>query len=224
MTPSDAKILTSVFRKNMILCVASRPDQRGATRRHGRRRRDAMDESASTTDASDAVGEAVVLIPRRWNQVSLKIPASDGGYQAGTPGERAISRKNHCAGNAGMSRLTCHCLRVLSAFYLSHTRLAGASQHPAFPAPFSCEGVMFSKPRAHFLSRECEFMVSAVMCCLTCEFRKHFGSASQRRQCATERFCGGGVSPTKLLPRNEVCDEEAFLALTLWRPACRCAG
>jgi len=49
-------------------------------------------------------------------------------------GERAIGRKHHRAGNAGLSRLPCCCRREQSALFFAR-RARGCGQHPAFPAP-----------------------------------------------------------------------------------------
>ena len=45
----------------------------------------------------------VVLIPRRWDQVSsMMIDKAMGANKPGTPGRARSSRSNHCAGNAGV--------------------------------------------------------------------------------------------------------------------------
>ncbi len=62
--------------------------------------------------------------------------ADDGGKKARSPGRARNKPSDHCAGNAGLSRLNLYA-RVRFLFSAKGTRDRGCSQHPAFPAPSS---------------------------------------------------------------------------------------
>ena len=103
------------------------PRSEGRTRRHGRRAGcDGRGLHHLTRDAAGGRQRRVVPIPRRWDQVCRRYPASDGGYQARTPGRARYKPQNHCAGKAGMFRRTCIHSCAFCAFYLAR-EAAGAT-------------------------------------------------------------------------------------------------
>jgi len=69
-------------------------------------------------------------------------------------GERAIGRKHHRAGNAGLSRLPCCCRREQSALFFAR-RARGCGQHPAFPAPSGFFGGTTDAKPGRIMPREC---------------------------------------------------------------------
>ena len=81
----------------------------------------------------------VVLIPRRWDQVSRAIPRSDGGYRARTPGRARISRKPIAQGvpvvPAALLSLAC---AECTAFCTQGSRVRPAS---GIPCALFAEGV-----------------------------------------------------------------------------------
>jgi hypothetical protein len=118
------KYSSSVFRKFMI--SSTHPvSTRGAYRdRHGRGRRGAVDaagvqRACAPTNASAAYGE---IVRSRSPDAGIKLAddesAGDGGQTARRAEEITYKPSNHCAGNAGLSRLPCRCLRAQSAHFL----------------------------------------------------------------------------------------------------------
>ncbi len=73
----------------------------------------------------------VVLVPRRWDQARGLFSCATVANKPDT-GESTPS--NHCAGKAGMFRRTCIHSCAFCAFCRAH-EAAGATVHPAFPAP-----------------------------------------------------------------------------------------
>jgi hypothetical protein len=76
----------------------------------------------------------VVLIPRRWYHAcddASRVAQVTVAKKPGAPGRTRSSRSNHCAGNAGMSRLNLWYLPPAFFSQAGH----GGGQLPAFPAP-----------------------------------------------------------------------------------------
>jgi hypothetical protein len=130
------------------------PDERGVAHVTNARW-DAVDAALAKgrTQAARGRRSRVVLAPRCWRQVSRIYPRSDGGKKAGHRGEREVSRKP----SRGESRdVPAHLWSFPCAFLCKPAAqgAAGASRHPAFPAPSShLEGHQIAITRAHRAAR-----------------------------------------------------------------------
>jgi hypothetical protein len=92
--------------------------------------RDAVDAAAQPDERHQCVRRnRVVLMPRRWHQVSdnaYALRLTTVANKPGHRGERAISRKTIARGMPGVSGVTV--VTTLVCFFISHTRLRA---HPA---------------------------------------------------------------------------------------------
>ena len=128
-TYSHAKISLAPSGKSVVLVCASRPT-RGALRdRHECWARDAMGALVSLDEWHRcARRNRVVLISRRWDQVSRSIREATVAIKPRSPGRARISRKAIARGMP--------------------VAPAEPVVHPAFPAPSLLRGTLFGKTRA----------------------------------------------------------------------------
>jgi hypothetical protein len=97
--------------------------------------RSRMCSALALDDTSESVRRnRAVPIPRRWDQALRDERQGDGGQTARRAEEITYKPSNHCAGNAGLFRLPCRCLRAQSALFFAR-KARGAASIRCSPRP-----------------------------------------------------------------------------------------
>ena len=136
----------------MCIVAAVPPRTEGRTRRHERGAgcggRGGVAGRATLTRTAKSCGPGAPTLALSFRGSNIR--ESDGGKRARSPGRARISRKTIAQGRPDVSGITCGS----AACYLLCTRTAGASWHPAFPAPsYDFRGSVFAATRARSAPR-----------------------------------------------------------------------